>query len=214
MAQRISRRTVHPAAPRAADLPPRAHPGSCQAPAARLLDDHQAPPCPAHPPRRRIVHRGRRPAHPGHGHVLVVPNPHQHGPTRRDQAAQGDLERVHAARHRQARGRNPLPSREDGRPAAGQRLRRLDRRRRRSAADDRDRRHHRHARAGPSAHLRLLRPDPEGQVARGTAVRTAGTGSLRHDLLVRARVDGREAAQPRRRHLEHADVGGDHRRRR
>ena len=117
-------------------------------------------------------------------------------------------------RDRQARGGHPGAGRVDDRPAARGGRRRLDRRCRRRAADVGHRRHHRHPRRGPARDLRHARPDPVCQLA-GLAVDRAGPArAVRQDLHLRARAHRGEAAQPGRRHLEHAGVRGGHRRER
>ncbi len=93
--------------------------------------------------------------------------------------------------------------------------RRLDRRRRRCAADVGHRRHHRHPRRGPAGDLRHPRPHPEGRIAgRSSSPQQDAARAVRQDLHLRARAHRGEAAQPHRRHLEHADLRGRHRRER
>ena len=55
----------------------------------------------------------------------------------------------------------------------------------------------------------LKATSPEARPSRARRSRT-----LRHDLRLRDGTHRRKAAQPHRRHLEHAGVRGDHRRRR
>ena len=165
--ERFSRRAVRRVPPRAADLPPRAHRRGRQDGQARLLDDHQAPARPAHPPRHRLVHRRRRSAHPGHRrHRRSFPTIINMDPP--------DLtKRRRVMSH--AFTPKAIGKLEDGiraqggiadRPTARRRRRRLDRRRRRRAPDVGHRRHHRHPRRGPAGDLRHPRPHPEGECAR------------------------------------------------
>ena len=68
--------------------------------------------------------------------------------------------------------------------------------------------------AGPAGDLRHARSHSQGRIVGGRSCPAERDGTVRKDLHLRLRAHRGEAAQPHRRHLEHADVRGRHRRQR